>query len=91
VIAVVLKGPATFRERAPSFRSGPNRSLAGVMAFVPPAAESSGRSNSCKQGRACPWRRSPRAGLWGLGQFTRHFKRIAGVTPGQFRAPARTV
>jgi amidase len=26
---------------------------------------------------------------WGFPQFTQHFKRLAGVTPGQFRAPAR--
>jgi AraC-like DNA-binding protein len=29
------------------------------------------------------------AGFSDQGQFTRHFKRLVGVTPGQFRTPAR--
>ena len=29
------------------------------------------------------------AGFCDQSQFSRHFKRIVGVTPGQFRAPAR--
>jgi AraC family transcriptional regulator len=31
-----------------------------------------------------------RAGFADQSQFTRHFKRLLGVTPGQFRKPART-
>jgi AraC family transcriptional regulator len=31
-----------------------------------------------------------RAGFSDQSQFTHHFKRLVGVTPGQFRAPART-
>ena len=30
-----------------------------------------------------------RAGFSDQSQFCRHFKRLVGVTPGQFRAPAR--
>jgi AraC family transcriptional regulator len=30
-----------------------------------------------------------RAGFSDQSQFSRHFKRLVGVTPGQFRAPAR--
>jgi len=30
------------------------------------------------------------AGFSDQSQFTRHFKRLVGVTPGQFRATART-
>jgi AraC family transcriptional regulator len=30
------------------------------------------------------------AGFWDQSQFTHHFKRLVGVTPGQFRTPART-
>ena len=29
------------------------------------------------------------AGFSDQSQFTHHFKRVVGVTPGQFRAPAR--
>jgi AraC-like DNA-binding protein len=29
------------------------------------------------------------AGFSDQSQFTHHFKRLVGVTPGQFRAPAR--
>jgi AraC-like DNA-binding protein len=29
------------------------------------------------------------AGFSGQGQFSQHFKRLVGVTPGQFRTPAR--
>ena len=29
------------------------------------------------------------AGFSDQSQFTRHFKRLVGVTPGQFRTPAR--
>jgi AraC-like DNA-binding protein len=29
------------------------------------------------------------AGFWDQGQFSRHFNRLIGVTPGQFRTPAR--
>jgi hypothetical protein len=37
-MAVLLKESAWFRERVVSFRSDPDRFLAGVMTFVPPAA-----------------------------------------------------
>jgi AraC family transcriptional regulator len=30
-----------------------------------------------------------RAGFCDQSQFTRHFKRLVGVTPGQFRTPSR--
>jgi AraC family transcriptional regulator len=30
------------------------------------------------------------AGFSDQSQFTRHFKLLVGITPGQFRAPART-
>ena len=30
------------------------------------------------------------AGFSDQSQFSRHFKRLVGVTPGQFRTPART-
>jgi AraC family transcriptional regulator len=30
-----------------------------------------------------------RAGFWDQSQFSHHFKRLVGVTPGQFRMPAR--
>jgi AraC family transcriptional regulator len=30
------------------------------------------------------------AGFWDQSQFSSHFKRLVGVTPGQFRTPART-
>jgi AraC family transcriptional regulator len=30
-----------------------------------------------------------RAGFWDQSQFTHHFKRVVGVTPGQFRTPAK--
>jgi AraC family transcriptional regulator len=30
------------------------------------------------------------AGFWDQSQFSQHFKRLVGVTPGQFRMPART-
>jgi AraC-like DNA-binding protein len=30
-----------------------------------------------------------RAGFSDQSQFSRHFKRLVGVTPGQFRTPAR--
>jgi methylphosphotriester-DNA--protein-cysteine methyltransferase len=36
-----------------------------------------------------PWRISPRAGFSDPSQFSRHFKRLVGVTPGQFRTPSR--
>ena len=36
-----------------------------------------------------PWRISPRAGFSDQSQFSRHFKRLVGITPGQFRASAR--
>jgi AraC-like DNA-binding protein len=29
------------------------------------------------------------AGFWDQSQFSRHFKRLVGVTPGQFRISAR--
>jgi AraC family transcriptional regulator len=29
------------------------------------------------------------AGFWDQSHFTHHFKRLVGVTPGQFRTPAR--
>jgi AraC-like DNA-binding protein len=29
------------------------------------------------------------AGFFDQSQFSRHFKRLVGVTPGQFRMPAR--
>jgi AraC-like DNA-binding protein len=32
-----------------------------------------------------------RAGFMDQSQFSRHFKRLVGVTPGQFRMPARIV
>jgi AraC family transcriptional regulator len=31
-----------------------------------------------------------RAGFSDQSQFARHFKRLVGVTPGQFRTPARS-
>ena len=31
------------------------------------------------------------AGFCDQSQFSRHFKRLVGVTPGQFRTPARIV
>ena len=65
-MAVELKGRASCRQRALSFRSDPDRLLADLMTFVPPA------------------------GFSDQSQFTRHFKRHLGVTPGRFRAPART-
>ncbi len=36
-MAALLKESASFRERVVSFRSDPDRLLAGVMTFVPPA------------------------------------------------------
>jgi AraC-like DNA-binding protein len=30
-----------------------------------------------------------RAGFYDQSQFTRHFKRLVGVTPGHFRTPSR--
>jgi AraC-like DNA-binding protein len=38
-----------------------------------------------------PWRWSAaaHAGFSDQSQFTHHFKRVVGVTPEQFRAPAR--
>jgi AraC-like DNA-binding protein len=32
---------------------------------------------------------SARAGFSDRSQFTHHFKRLVGVTPGQFRTPAQ--
>jgi AraC-like DNA-binding protein len=35
-------------------------------------------------------RRAQRSGFSDQSQFSHHFKRLVGVTPGQFRTPART-
>jgi hypothetical protein len=43
----------------------------------------------CKGAATSPWRRSRRAGFADQSQFSRHSKRLVGVTSGQFRAPAR--
>jgi hypothetical protein len=52
-------------------------------------AASSVQKSACKQGRTCPWRSWPRAGFSDQSQLSRHFNRLVGITPGQFRISAR--
>jgi hypothetical protein len=80
-MAVLLKRPASYRERALSFHSRPDRSLAGVMAFVPPPRFAVPARSGLRPSHPAT---QPNSACG----FTRHF-RLVGVMPGQFRAPAR--
>src|SRR5262245_55749441 len=73
--------------------------------FMPPAFQNGGlrASGSCPldlhrveraklllQGELSLAEVAAHAGFSDQSQFTHHFKRLVGVTPGQFRTPART-
>ena len=44
--------------------------------------------NSCKAATSL-WRLAVCAGFSPQSQFSHHFKRVVGITPGRFRMPAR--